>query len=59
MKETTTTTTTTETQNSNKRNSLLSTHQIDKKKTMKTLSLRPSRSVKKNSSVMPQLLKKR
>lgn len=35
-----------------------STHMLDKKRTMKSLSLRPTRSVKKTTSIKPLPLKK-
>lgn len=48
----------TETQTPTEKNkALLSTHQPEKKRSMRSLSLRPSRSVKRNSSLLPHLIK--
>jgi hypothetical protein len=60
MNATTTTLPVTDTTNSNPtKRPFFGTHTtVEKKKTMKSLSLRPSRSVKKNSSIKPVPLKR-
>lgn len=59
MNTTTSTQTTTETKNTSPvKKALFSSMTLEKKAPMRTLSLRPSRSFKKNNSLKPLLLKK-